>query len=190
LEQKINEWNKLVHASPKFKQQIVKAGEFINQGLSNLPQQAEFAKQNRLTALRENIADLSNNGELLQFEIDYLKRNFSCFTGETIGREISNCSRSLTSNMSGIANNEPNISLRDFWGIMAQSGIGKWVIFLLIFLVLLYPASYLPGIVAGMLKQLPSLPNISGSKSYERGVGSYINSYVNHSYDDAKWEII
>jgi hypothetical protein len=184
LEQKISEWNKMVNASPKFKQKVAKAREFIQKGLTDLPQQANEARQTRLTTLRENITELSYGGEIKQFEIDYLKRHFTCFNEETIRNEIANHLRSITSGVSGIINAETNFSWHE---ILIQSGLGKLIGVVLLLLILLYPASYIPGLVAGLFQ---SLPNISDSQSYHRGVGSYVNRYANRSYNKAKWEIV
>jgi uncharacterized protein YkvS len=196
LEQKINEWNKLVNASPKFKQKVAKAREFIQNGLTDLTQQANDAKQIRLATLRENIKDLSYSGEIQQFEIDYLKRNFPCFNEVTIQNEINNFSRSIISSAGEIINTGKsifsavkniNFPIQNIFGNIAKNGLGKWILLVPLLLIFLYMASYIPGIVGGLFRNLPGIPF---AQSYERGVGSYVNRYAKRSYDNAKWEAV
>ncbi|MDR2439562.1 MAG: hypothetical protein LBE12_09380 [Planctomycetaceae bacterium] len=196
LEQKINEWNKLVNASPKFKQKVTKAREFIQNGLTGLTQQANEAKQIRLATLRENIKDLSYSGEIQQFEINYLKRNFPCFNEVTIQNEINNFSRSIISSADEIINTGKslfstvkniNFPIQNIFRNIAKNGLGKWILLVPLLLIFLYLVSYIPGIVGGLFQNISGVPS---AQSYERGVGSYVNRYANRSYKKAKWETV
>jgi hypothetical protein len=205
LEQNISTWNKNINISPKYGLKVKKAREYITAGFSDLQTQASDARESQLAKLRNDINELSLNGELQQFEIDYLKRTFSCFSEETIRSEIKNISRSLTSNSGGIVSVGQGNVLQNVYGnvsnvgnvvgtqlpkiaasLRTNPGLVKWILIIPLLLILLYVLSYIPSIVGGMLRAIP-IPSLQ-SQSYKRGTGSYITRYAKRSYNNAKWE--
>ncbi|MDR2439563.1 MAG: hypothetical protein LBE12_09385 [Planctomycetaceae bacterium] len=88
LEQKINEWNKMVSVSPKFKLRVAQAKKFINSGLTDLHKQADEARNKMLQKLRSQISELKLSGEIDEVGFKHLNNTFKCYFKEnTIKKE-------------------------------------------------------------------------------------------------------
>ncbi|MDR1493434.1 MAG: PrsW family intramembrane metalloprotease [Planctomycetaceae bacterium] len=90
LNKKINEWNKLAIASPKFQHKVAKAKAFLktiddNQRL--LVEQADEARRQKLKLLHYAISQQEMAGKIDKKGLKKLTDSFSCFTENTIKKE-------------------------------------------------------------------------------------------------------
>ncbi|MDR1493430.1 MAG: hypothetical protein LBT05_12010 [Planctomycetaceae bacterium] len=182
-------------AEPQSQSKVVAAKSWLTQELPNLYQQAEDARKIKIQNLRNQIADLTTTGELQQFEIDYLKRNFACLSESTILQEITNQQTSVKSpqnyflsTIKTMTENVPAVIRRQVARMSAPSAQsdrshstnGKKFLgivgLVIVVCVGLYIFSCLPKKIGG------------GFSSYQRGIGMNINRYANRSYDHSQWK--
>ena len=198
INQKVTEWAKLVGTDVKYQPLINKANTYLIGLPSNLQGQAEEAKNTQIKKLREEIRNLSSSGDLLQFEVQYLTKTYSCFQVRTVQDEIKNLSRNLidergVSSTSG-TNIPPVSSVMETFSATFDTFrthlplpkekskfIGACFLAVLLIGVVLYYVCSLPSFFSVL-----SIPSLS-STSYQRGVGPHIVRYANRNYTKKEW---
>ncbi|MDR0704915.1 MAG: hypothetical protein LBF88_07995 [Planctomycetaceae bacterium] len=89
LEQEISNWNRNINASPKFKQKVAKAREFIQNGLTDLHKQADEARNKMFQKLRSQISELKLSGEINEVGFKHLNNTFKFYFKENTIKEES-----------------------------------------------------------------------------------------------------
>ena len=194
LNRKIMEWSKLAAADAKYQMLLGKAQTYLSSLPGNLQSQATDAKNTQLKKLREEIHHLGSNGGLMQFEVQYLIKTYSCFRERMVQEEIKKHSQNLIDG-SGVlttANYNASPVMETFTATFdkirtnlpkgASKTVGAGVLAVLLIGVALYFVKSVPNILSGF-----SFPSFS-RESYQRGVNPYIVRYANSDYTGKEWE--
>jgi len=195
INRKMEEWTKLAGTDAEYQTLIGKAKMYLAQVPSNLQRQANDARNTQLQKLREEISRLSANGGLMQFEIQYLTKTYSCFQGRTVQEEIKKHSHSLIIGNSAAVNNTGSemklqSSVMETFSVTFDKiragmpeGAGKFIslgiLAVLLIGVVLYGVCSLPRFFSGHPRS---------TSSYQRGVGPHIVKYANKDYNGKKWQ--